>query len=277
MTDISKWKKSQLLDLCNERGIECDDSMTRANILKQIKATMPAKSRKRNKSGDYTKDLRSRCRQARIKQCIGSQYVSKAQLKNLLERYEAGASSIVYGSPRKSRATKSGTVADLRSRCRKMGIPECKGKDYVSKSRLQQLLKLSPSPKVKKVKSSKRKSEKERYGKPKRPMSAYILFTNEHRDSMRRKYPDEKMTDITKRLADKWNNMSDSEKEKYVAQASREKSRYQSAKRVYMEGRAMGRELNIPVMRRPSSRSPTFRPVVRTSPIMRRLEIESSY
>src|SRR5690606_37258816 len=48
--------------------------------------------------------------------------------------------------------------------------------------------------------------------KPKMSMSSYMYFTNDKRPSVREKYPDLKMTDIGKKLAELWRAVTPDEK-----------------------------------------------------------------
>merc|ERR1712048_681535 len=46
-------------------------------------------------------------------------------------------------------------------------------------------------------------------GAPKRPMSAYFLYMNEHRDAFKKENPDVKMTQMTKLIAAEWKGAED--------------------------------------------------------------------
>jgi hypothetical protein len=61
---------------------------------------------------------------------------------------------------------------------------------------------------------------------PKRPLSAYILFCKDHREAIKSKNPNYKVTDITKALGEMWKNVSDKKKKEYEEKASVDKARY---------------------------------------------------
>merc|ERR1719378_1544771 len=50
---------------------------------------------------------------------------------------------------------------------------------------------------------------------PKRPMGAYFLFMNDHRDATKAENPGLKIGEIAKLLGQKWANIEKEEKEKY--------------------------------------------------------------
>ncbi|KAI8865416.1 putative high-mobility group non-histone chromosomal protein, partial [Ramicandelaber brevisporus] len=58
---------------------------------------------------------------------------------------------------------------------------------------------------------------------PKRPLSAYLIFTGDKRGSIQAENPDIKQKDIMKKLGEMWSQMSDAEKEPYNAQAKKAK------------------------------------------------------
>jgi high mobility group protein B2 len=68
---------------------------------------------------------------------------------------------------------------------------------------------------------------------PKKPKSAYILFCMDMRESVKEQNPNMKATEITSKLGDMWNKLSDDKKEKYAHQASADKERYSTAMETY--------------------------------------------
>jgi hypothetical protein len=68
--------------------------------------------------------------------------------------------------------------------------------------------------------------KKEKSDKPKRPTTAYLIFSNDNRDSIKEKNPNMKVTDIAKVLGGMWREMGDDEKQPYVDRAEQEKERY---------------------------------------------------
>jgi len=84
--------------------------------------------------------------------------------------------------------------------------------------------------KKKEKKSKKEKSKKNKDGKPKKPMSAYFLWLNENRESLKKKYPDLSLTELTKKAGEiwreklpdksKWEKMAADSKKKYDEEMS---------------------------------------------------------
>jgi hypothetical protein len=61
---------------------------------------------------------------------------------------------------------------------------------------------------------------------PKRPLSAYILFCKDHRDEIKNKNPNFKITEITVALGEMWKNVSDKKRKEYQEMADSDKTRY---------------------------------------------------
>merc|ERR1712004_967527 len=87
------------------------------------------------------------------------------------------------------------------------------------------------------------KEKKEKKGKkakdpnaPKRPMGAYFLFMNDHRDATKAENPEMKIGEIAKILGQKWANLEKEEKEKYEEKAKEAKAKYEEAKKKYDAG-----------------------------------------
>lgn len=66
-------------------------------------------------------------------------------------------------------------------------------------------------PKAKKEK----KAKKEAKEKKPRKLNAYMVFAMEVRESVKKNHPTASITDIAKKIGEKWRAMSDSEKAKY--------------------------------------------------------------
>ncbi|KAI8865972.1 putative high-mobility group non-histone chromosomal protein [Ramicandelaber brevisporus] len=61
---------------------------------------------------------------------------------------------------------------------------------------------------------------------PKRPLSAFMLFTNEKRDQVKADHPDIKFTEVGKKLGEMWGKLSDAEKEPYQNEYKKKKAVY---------------------------------------------------
>jgi hypothetical protein len=76
-----------------------------------------------------------------------------------------------------------------------------------------------------------RKQKKE--GEPKKAICAYLFFTKEHRDSLRKENPDMSLPDLTKKMGAMWRECAD--KSKYEALSKQDKDRYKEEKQKFLE------------------------------------------
>lgn len=83
-------------------------------------------------------------------------------------------------------------------------------------------------------KAGKRKDKKKRgqreEGAPKRALTAYIFFTNKHREETKKANPEASITDLSKLMGAKWKSLTDAEKEPYQKMAEKDKVRYKKEK-----------------------------------------------
>jgi len=63
-------------------------------------------------------------------------------------------------------------------------------------------------------------------GAPKQPLSGYVHFLNERRESVRSKNPEITFSELSKKLAAEWSALSETDKNKYNEMAKRDKYRY---------------------------------------------------
>merc|ERR1711939_389480 len=70
---------------------------------------------------------------------------------------------------------------------------------------------------------------------PKRPSTAFFIFANEIRDSVRSDNPDASIGEIGKILGQQWNALNDSQKQKYQAQNEKAKVSYAQALAKYQK------------------------------------------
>lgn len=70
--------------------------------------------------------------------------------------------------------------------------------------------------------------------KPKRAMSAYLVFLNRHRERVQKKNPNYSVTDVTKDLALKWKQVSDAERAECQRISEEDKKRYYAQMRDYV-------------------------------------------
>lgn len=64
---------------------------------------------------------------------------------------------------------------------------------------------------------------------PKKPRTAYLLFSEENRKSMVEKHPNANAIEIVKMLAAHWTAMSESEKQPYVQKQEAARTEYEMA------------------------------------------------
>ncbi|PIK46035.1 putative high mobility group protein 20A [Apostichopus japonicus] len=61
---------------------------------------------------------------------------------------------------------------------------------------------------------------------PRAPITGYVRFLNERRDTVRSENPDMTFAEITRKLGKEWSQLSQSDKQKYLDEAERDKERY---------------------------------------------------
>ncbi len=69
---------------------------------------------------------------------------------------------------------------------------------------------------------------------PKRPANAYTLYQQDSRQAIKESNPKMSSAEIMKALAERWNNLSDREKQKYNDAAAKDKARYNSEMEHYV-------------------------------------------
>ncbi|KAG5457054.1 MAG: high mobility group box domain-containing protein [Olpidium bornovanus] len=68
---------------------------------------------------------------------------------------------------------------------------------------------------------------------PKRPLSAYMFYTRDQRDLVRKEHPNATFGEMGKILGEKWRNMDDSQKKPYCDMAEDDRVRYEHDKAAY--------------------------------------------
>lgn len=86
------------------------------------------------------------------------------------------------------------------------------------------------SPKTSDAKNRGWPKGKKRYpkspGAPKQPLSGYVHFLNDRRETVRKEAPDMSFADISKKLANEWSQLGQEDKQKYAERAELDKERY---------------------------------------------------
>ncbi len=72
---------------------------------------------------------------------------------------------------------------------------------------------------------------------PKRPLSAYMFFSQDQRERVKQANPEAGFGDVGRLLGAKWKEMSDAEKKPYNDMANRDKARAEAEKAAYNKRR----------------------------------------
>jgi len=107
---------------------------------------------------------------------------------------------------------KKGKVA-LTIRSRRNNKPKNTSSNDASK--LKELNKAFEAPKNEKPAKKAKKEKKEKKEKKPRKLNAYMVFAMEVRESVKKNHPTASITEIAKKIGEKWRAMSDAEKAKY--------------------------------------------------------------
>lgn len=70
------------------------------------------------------------------------------------------------------------------------------------------------------------RAEKEKHAAPKRPRTAYLLFSMEERERILAKTPGTPVTDVAKEVGKKWKSLTPAQKKPFMEQAAVDKERY---------------------------------------------------
>jgi len=86
---------------------------------------------------------------------------------------------------------------------------------------------------INKIEKPKKKKTKRDPNAPKKPRTAYILFSSDNRVDVKKENPDMIPTDITKEVARMWREADEDVKEEYKEKAEEDKKRYQDEMEIY--------------------------------------------
>jgi len=111
---------------------------------------------------------------------------------------------------------KKGKVAlTIRSRRNNKSNNKPKNTSSNDASKLKELNKAFEAPKNEKPAKKAKKEKKEKKEKKPRKLNAYMVFAMEVRESVKKNHPTASITEIAKKIGEKWRAMSDAEKAKY--------------------------------------------------------------
>eukprot|EP01025_Chloroclados_australasicus_P060471 TRINITY_DN7764_c0_g2_i1.p1 TRINITY_DN7764_c0_g2~~TRINITY_DN7764_c0_g2_i1.p1 ORF type:complete len:178 (-),score=36.81 TRINITY_DN7764_c0_g2_i1:202-735(-) len=88
-------------------------------------------------------------------------------------------------------------------------------------------------PASKEAASKGKKRVKKDKNAPKRPLSAYLMYSNEKRNAVKEKHPDLTFTEIPKKIAEMWKALSAAEKQPYENMAADNKKKYEKEMEKY--------------------------------------------
>eukprot|EP00295_Goniomonas_pacifica_P017539 CAMPEP_0175845368 /NCGR_PEP_ID=MMETSP0107_2-20121207/22179_1 /TAXON_ID=195067 ORGANISM="Goniomonas pacifica, Strain CCMP1869" /NCGR_SAMPLE_ID=MMETSP0107_2 /ASSEMBLY_ACC=CAM_ASM_000203 /LENGTH=118 /DNA_ID=CAMNT_0017159905 /DNA_START=25 /DNA_END=381 /DNA_ORIENTATION=- len=104
----------------------------------------------------------------------------------------------------------------------------------------ERLVAQAPEPKKKRTKAGKASGKKKaaggkatgkkKDGAKKRPLSSFLLYSQEHRGAVVKKHPDFKVGEVAKVLGEMWKKASAAEKKKYVDAAAKAKAAWERSK-----------------------------------------------
>jgi len=83
------------------------------------------------------------------------------------------------------------------------------------------------------AKPAKKQKAKKDPNAPKKPLSAYMFFSQDWRDRVKTESPDATFGETGKILGAKWKELSESDKKPYHDMAARDKKRYEAEKETY--------------------------------------------
>ena len=82
-------------------------------------------------------------------------------------------------------------------------------------------------------KAGKKKKKAKDPNKPKRAMVAFMYFSIDRRETLKKQNPEAKITEISKLLGETWRGMSDKDKAPYEKKAATDKARYEKEMAAY--------------------------------------------
>jgi hypothetical protein len=71
--------------------------------------------------------------------------------------------------------------------------------------------------------------------KPKRPLTAYMVFSNKIRPTIRENNPGITLGDVSKRISEQWKVLTDEQKTEYVDESKKDKERYDTEMMTFTE------------------------------------------
>lgn len=169
-----------------------------------------------------------------------------------------------------SNAVRNKVKAELESGGEKVSLPE------VSKETGERWRKLSAKEKKKyedqhaklmepfEQEMAKYKAEKEKNAKPKKSLTAFFLFSNDHRAEVKKANPDLPVSDIAKEMGKKWKAVKPAQKKKYEELAAKEKQKYEKALEKWKKEHP--EEETSPKKKSAKKTSPKKSPTKKTSP-----------
>jgi len=130
-------------------------------------------------------------------------------------------------------STKGGDKGSTKGGAEKAKKSEKGSKDKAEKPAEGGDAKKEDAKKEEKPKKEKGGKKEKKKGEPKRGKSAYIFFTTENRDAVKKDGPELSFGEIARELSAQWKKLSASDKKKYESMAAEDKKRYESEKKKF--------------------------------------------
>lgn len=116
----------------------------------------------------------------------------------------------------------------------------------LDKRRFQEEVKIFPPSQVGAKEEKKRKKAAKDPNEPKRPLSAFFLFSNDKRAEVKAANPESSIGEVGKKLGELWRDLGDDRKRVFEDAAKREKDRYARAMEAFKEGRLFEDDAPLP-------------------------------
>ncbi len=193
--------------------VESDSEVEQSKTPAKPKAKAPAKSKSKSKSKTPAKSKSKTPAKTSAKPESDSEVEPKTSAKASAKSNSKKSKSKSKTSPKEY---KPGTVGALRQELLAQGV--VLGSVYKRKDELLALLGREKDIKKKKTRDPNR---------PKRPLSAYMLYSKEMRPTIKEDHPEFKVTEVAKEIGHLWKKITNEEKAPFVKEANKLREAYQ--------------------------------------------------
>jgi hypothetical protein len=246
MSKIDDYSVNDLKEFCKKLKKQGVKSMTsggtKGELIEKLtkyasgEIASEAKEEKQGASEDTIKELKTKISEYfKANKLKGVREFTKSHLNDVAEAddVDAAISKILEGDKGKDKGEKEDVEKDGEDEVVAREVVEGDEKAKSKKSEKKE----KKEPKEKKAKREKATTNKSTLKKdpnaPKKPLTAYILYSNANRERIKQENPDIKFTDVAKALAAEWNDLSEAAKKKYTDLNAQDKIRYENEMKVY--------------------------------------------